>query len=295
MNRDNINGMIYTTVISKEDSIKHLDDRNWAFVDCRFVLREPEQGFDDYLKSHIRGAVYANLDHDLSGPVIKGKTGRHPLPDPGKLVATLSSWGIDAGTQVVAYDESSGAMAAARLWWLLKWAGHDTVAVLDGGFKQWVDAGYPKSGGLQKREPGKFEPHFHQEMVAGADDLGKVVDDPSYVIIDARSADRYRGENESIDPVAGHIRGAISGPFADNQNEQGLFKSPEELKAQFERATGGVDAERTIFYCGSGVTAAHSVLAYVRSGNAIPRLYAGSWSDWITDPSRPIVTGQSRR
>lgn len=287
--------MSYTTVINKEDAIKHLDASNWVFVDCRFVLREPEQGFHDYLKSHIRGAVFVNLDHDLSGPVIKGKTGRHPLPDSSKLAAALSTWGIDDATQVIAYDESSGAMAAARLWWVLKWAGHDAVAVLDGGFKQWVDAGYPESGGLQKREPRNFVAHFHQEMVVGAEDLCKVVDDPSYVIIDARAADRYRGENETIDPVAGHIRGAISGPFADNQNEQGLFKSPEELKAQFERATGGVGAERTIFYCGSGVTAAHSVLAYVHSGNPMPRLYAGSWSDWITDPSRPITTGPSRR
>ncbi|HYL97865.1 MAG TPA: sulfurtransferase [Blastocatellia bacterium] len=285
--------MSYKTIIGVQAASELLINQNCVFVDCRFVLREPEQGFQDYSKSHIPGAVYAHLDRDLSGPVVPGKTGRHPLPDRERLAATFSSWGIDARTQVIAYDDSSGAMAAARLWWLLKWAGHDAAAVLDGGLKKWIEAGYPVAAGQETRQPKEFAPNFRPEMCVDADEVLKMIDQSSYAILDARAADRYCGENETIDPVAGHIRGAISAPFAANQNEAGLFKSPDQLKAHFEEATKGADAGRTVFYCGSGVTAAHSVLAYVHSGKGIPRLYPGSWSDWITHQSRPIARGGS--
>ncbi|HKV41313.1 MAG TPA: sulfurtransferase [Blastocatellia bacterium] len=295
---------LYSTLVSRQDAFSHIEDDNWAFVDCRFALSEPERGFHDYERSHIPGAVYAHLDHDLSAPAVQGKTGRHPLPDPKKLEAVFSAWGIDRGTQVVAYDQVSGAMAAARLWWLLKWAGHDSVAVLDGGLKHWLESGYPFTAGIEYRSPRKFVAEYRSEMACDAKRVESVIDDPSCLILDARGSDRYRGENETIDPVAGHIPGAASAPYVDSLTSDGFFLPPDELKAHFDRVAASTrvsqtldspTSDRTIFYCGSGVTAAHSVLALAHSGKGLARLYPGSWSDWITDPARPVVTGESRK
>jgi thiosulfate/3-mercaptopyruvate sulfurtransferase len=283
--------MRYETIIDRESASERYDDPGWVFVDCRFVAREPDRGEREYAQAHISKAVYAHLDRDLSGPIVKGRTGRHPLPARAELVKTLSRLGIDATKQVVAYDESTGAMAAARLWWLLKWAGHDAVAVLDGGFRRWCAAGLTYSTGVETNQAREFTASFRPELAMSADEILKVLDDPAWVVLDARAADRYRGVGETMDTVAGHIRGAFSAPYVSSLTEEGTFRTQRELSTLFDDAMRGRDALHTVAYCGSGVTAAHSVLATVRAGKGMPRLYPGSWSEWIVDPARPIVRG----
>jgi len=279
----------YTTLIDITAAHNHVADPDWVFVDCRFVIRDTARGRKDYLASHVKGAVYADLDNDLSGQIVPGRTGRHPLPDRESIVRVFSRLGIGPKTQVTAYDESTGAMAAARLWWLLKWAGHDAVAVLDGGFKAWTGAGLPCGSGPEARPASRFVAAFRPELAVDARHVLSVLNDHDWVVLDARAADRYRGENETIDPVAGHITGAVSAPYISALGPDGLFKPAEEIVQLCESAMGGRDAEHTIVYCGSGVTAAHSVLACAHAGRGLPRLYAGSWSDWITDKDRPTA------
>jgi thiosulfate/3-mercaptopyruvate sulfurtransferase len=283
--------MRHETIIDRESAGEHYDDPDWVFVDCRFVIREPDRGEREYAQAHISKAVYAHLDRDLSGPIVKGRTGRHPLPAQADLERTLSRLGIGGATQVVAYDESTGAMAAARLWWLLKWAGHDAVAVLDGGFRRWCAAGLTYSTGVETNRAREFKAKFRPELAIEADEILRVLDDPAWVVLDARVADRYRGIGETLDPVAGHIKGAVSAPYVSNLAEEGIFKPPQELAKLFDGATRGLEASHTVAYCGSGVTAAHSVLACAYAGKGMPRLYPGSWSEWILEPSRPIVSG----
>ena len=285
--------MRYETVIDPLEAKDHLGDPSWLFVDCRFYIREPDRAELEYGQSHIAGAVYAHLDRDLSGPIIRGRTGRHPLPAPETFVGTLGSFGVDPETQVIAYDESTGAMTAARLWWLLKWAGHEAAAVLDGGFRRWSSLGLPCAGGVERRPARRFIAHFKPTMAFDADSVLAVLNNPEYIVLDARAEERYRGLNETLDPVAGHIKGAFSAPYTDNLKEDGSFKSPRELADRFEALTGGRDSAHTVFYCGSGVTAAHNVLSFARAGKGVPRLYPGSWSEWITDPRRPTATGRS--
>jgi thiosulfate/3-mercaptopyruvate sulfurtransferase len=279
----------FTTVISAKDAGLHMADPDWLFVDCRFDIRDTARGPRDYRASHIRGAVYADLDRDLSGAIVPGRTGRHPLPEPESIVQVFSRLGIGPRTQVVAYDESTGAMAAARLWWLLKWAGRDSVAVLDGGFKAWTAADLPCGTGDESRAPSKFVAAFRHELAVDAPHVLSAVQGRGWVVLDARAEDRYRGLNETVDPVAGHIQGAVSAPYALSLGPDGLFKPANEIWRQFETVMGGHDAAHTIVYCGSGVTAAHSVLACAYAGRGMPRLYPGSWSEWILDKGRPIA------
>jgi thiosulfate/3-mercaptopyruvate sulfurtransferase len=280
--------MTYSTAIEPTAAAAHLDDRHWDFVDCTYVLGQPGAGHLAYLERHIPGAAYADLGTDLSGPVVSGRTGRHPLPTEDAFVTTASRLGITDRTQVIAYDASSGAMAAARLWWLLKWAGHDAVAVLDGGLAAWAEAGLPtEAGAAQAPSDGErpaFTGRFRPELVTQAAD---VLTAPR--LVDSRTADRFRGENETVDPVAGHIPGAISLPFPGNVTPDGRLLPVEQLRQRFAELSG--PAAETTFYCGSGVTAAHNVLAHARAGLGMPRLYPGSWSEWITDPARPVETG----
>jgi thiosulfate/3-mercaptopyruvate sulfurtransferase len=282
--------MPYTTIIDATHAREHLADPAWVFVDCRFDIRDRAWGRREYRVSHVAGAVFADLDRDLSGAAVPGKTGRHPLPEPAALVAVFSLWGIEKGTQVVAYDESTGAMAAARLWWLLRWAGHDAVAVLDGGLKAWTQAGFPCRAGEESRAAARFVPAFRNEMTVDVEGVQAARADGAWVIVDARSADRFRGENESIDPVAGHIPGAVSCPYAAALEPGGRLKEPTEIARVYRGAMGGRDSGHTIVYCGSGVTAAHAVLACSHAGLGAPRLYAGSWSEWITDANRPVAS-----
>ncbi len=279
--------MIYTTLISTFDLLDHLTDPDWAIVDCRFMLSDPNWGEREYLKSHIPGAVYAHLERDLSGPVIRGVTGRHPLPSVEAAAAVFSRLGISEGVQVVAYDASGGAHAA-RLWWMLRWLSHDRAAVLDGGWDKWVREGLPVKAGAEQRSPRAFIPHERPELACSTREVDTVRKDPASLLIDSRSADRFRGENETIDPIPGHIPGALSAPYADNLNPEGTFRSSTELKARFEKMLGKIPAERAVFYCGSGVTAAHNILALEHAGLGEARLYPGSYSEWIADPSRPV-------
>jgi thiosulfate/3-mercaptopyruvate sulfurtransferase len=278
-------------LIAAADLLPHLDDADWAVFDCRFALSAPERGRREYLAAHIPGAVYAHLDEDLSGPVVPGRTGRHPLPAVEWFAGVLSRWGIAAGVQVVAYDDSGGSMAA-RLWWMLHWLGHEAAAVLDGGWPAWQEAGYPEASGPEQRAARTFTPHVHPDLVLSSAEVAARLHDPRTRLLDARAAVRYRGEQEPIDPMAGHIPGATSAPYPENLDAAGRFRSPEELRARFADLLGATPPEGAVAYCGSGVNAGHTLLALAHAGLGMGRLYAGSWSEWIADPARPIATGE---
>ncbi len=281
---------MYKTLVEANEVATNLDNPTWVVVDCRFSLDDTELGRRQYCEGHVPGAVYAHVDEDLSARVIPGATGRHPLPDPEVLASTFGSWGIGDGMQVVAYDDAAGAMAA-RLWWLLKWLGHQAVAVLDGGWSAWVEGSHPVSDTAEAPAPRQFTPRLQSHMVATTAEVEALLEDPAYRLLDARAADRFRGENETIDPVAGHIPGAISAPYEGNLDEAGRFLSRAELRERYERLLGPVPVEHAIAYCGSGVTGAHNVLAIAHAGLGEAKLYAGSWSKWITDPQRPVSPG----
>jgi len=281
--------MSQRVLISTEELAAHLDDPTWAIVDCRFDLTQPQRGRQAYLEAHIPGAVYAHLDEDLAAPQLPGKTGRHPLPPPERLAATLSTWGIAPGIQVVVYDDFSS-VYAGRLWWMLRWLGHNAVSVLDGDWRKWQREGRPVRSGPEQRSPRTFVPTPRPEMVADAAELQTRLHDPSLRLLDARTFERYQGQNETLDPIAGHIPGARSAPNANNLNPDGTWKSPEALHARVGALLDGATPEQSVVYCGSGVSAAHLLIAMEQAGLQGARLYPGSWSDWITDPSRPIAT-----
>lgn len=282
---------MFTTLISSHELADNLANPNWVILDCRFVLLNPGQAEHDYIVAHIPGAVYLHLDRDLSGPIVPGQTGRHPLPAVEKAAAVFSASGIGSQTQVVAYDAAGGALAAVRAWWMLRWLGHSAVAVLDGGWQAWQASGFPQSSGIETNSPAEFVPHIQPDWVVTTNQVDIWRQDPDYRVCDSRTADRYRGENEIIDPVAGHIPGAISVPYPENLTPQGFFLSPEQLRQRFARLLDGVSADHSVFYCGSGVSAIHNILALQHAGLGQARLYAGSWSEWITDPSRPVALG----
>ena len=279
---------MYDTLISTSDLQEKLSDPTWVVVDCRYTLAGPERGRNDYLLAHIPGAVYAHLDRDLSAPAVKGVTGRHPLPSIEQAAETFGRLGIGPGVQVVAYDDAGGALAAARLWWMLRWLGHPAAAVLDGGWQRWVGEGRPVRGGAESCPPRLFTPQPRPELLASAQEVEAIRQDPASRLIDARSPDRFGGRNETVDPVAGHIPGAINAPYAENLTSEGVFRSPEELRRRYESLLGETPVERSVLYCGSGVTAAHDLLAMQHAGLGEARLYAGSWSEWITDPGRAV-------
>jgi thiosulfate/3-mercaptopyruvate sulfurtransferase len=261
-------------------------------VDCRFDLAEPARGGRDYRDGHIPGAVYANLDGDLSDLSRQPEgLGRHPLPREWAFSALLSRWGWRPGLPVVAYDGAGGALAAARLWWLLKLAGVAEAAVLDGGWPAWLAAGLPVSTDIPAQEPTTVSLHFDESQQVDHETLARLRDDPAHLLLDARAAPRYRGEVEPIDPVGGHVPGALNRPFADNLGADGRFKAPEALRADFLALLGGRPPQAAIHMCGSGVTACHNLLAMEAAGLAGSRLYAPSWSGWLSDPARPVARG----
>ena len=280
--------MKFDTILSVKESSKHLNDPDWVFFDCRFYLQEPDQGYQDYLEDHIPGAVYAHLDRDLSGVAIAGKTGRHPLPDIQDIAEKLSIWGINRQTQIVAYDNQGGSLAA-RLWWIMRWLGHDHVAVLDGGWGAWIESGNEQETQKPTRTRRKFLPELHPELLVDVHFVEKIRTDPDYLLVDARSPERYWALEENIDPVAGHIPGAVSAPFSENLDENGYFLPDEMLVDRFRNLLGDYPPEKTIVYCGSGVTSIHNIIAMFKVGFDMPKLYVGSWSEWITDPARPTA------
>lgn len=280
----------FTTILSTQTLAQHLQDPDWLVVDCRFDLAKPHWGVEEYLKTHIPGAVFADLDHDLTSPIMP-TSGRHPLPDPDRWRETVTRWGITPETQVVPYDVTGGSLAAVRAWWLLRAYGHARVAVLDGGYPKWLLEGRPVTADLPQRKPLPFTAQFDASQLVTTDELLPLLDDPAHLLVDARAAERFRGEVEPIDPVAGHIPGAMSRPVAQNLNPDQTFKSPEQLRAEFRALLGEISAENIIAYCGSGVTGGHNLLALEIAGLGSGRLYAGSWSEWIRDPKRPIAKG----
>jgi len=279
------------TLISTSELAEHMNDPDWVILDCRFSLSDTGKGRHDYLEAHIPSALYVHLDEDLSAPKIPGVTGRHPLPTVDAVARVFSRLGIEPGVQVVAYDDAGGALAAVRAWWMLRWLGHDAAAVLDGGWQRWVKDGYQIRGGEESRPERVFIPHPHDEMIVTTEEVQKIRLDPGCRLFDARATERFRGQNETIDPVAGHIPGAVSAPYLFNLKPDHQFRSPKELRARYNRLLGEIPAERAMFYCGSGVTSIHNILAMLYAGLGEARLYVGSWSEWITDPDRPIATG----
>ena len=280
--------MTYTTLISTTELVQHLNSPDWAIIDCCFWLDDTDKGRRDYREAHIPGAIYAHLDEDLSGPKLPGVTGRHPLPPADEFAARLGAWGIGPGVQVVVYDDRGGAMAV-RLWWMLRWLGHEAVALLDGGFPAWLRADLPVTAASSAPQPRTFAPHPRPELLITTADVLARFGDPAYALFDSRAPERYRGEEELIDPVAGHIPGAVSAPFAENIDAEGNFKSTAALRSRFVTLMCGIPAERVAFYCGSGVTSAHNALAVAHAGLGEACLYVGSWSEWIAGPERPIA------
>lgn len=283
--------MSHAQLLSAAELAARLDQPDLRILDCRFALEDPAYGALHYEQEHIPGARYADLERDLSGPVQKGVTGRHPLPDPARLVERLRAWGIDDDSQVVLYDDGPGAFAA-RAWWLLAWLGkRDGVFLLDGGLKAWRAADLPLSAERPAVVPGHFGGQPDPSLLVDAEALRRRLDDPQLTLIDARALPRFRGEVEPLDPVAGHIPGARCAAFTDNLGADGRFLPREQLRRRFAGFLDGRPAERLVAYCGSGVTACHNLFALSLAGYPLAPLYAGSWSEWLTDPSRPVATG----
>lgn len=281
--------MAYTTLIDVESLQRLLGAPSLAILDCRFDLGRPEAGRTAFLAAHIPGARFADLNTDLAGPVTP-HSGRHPLPPPDLFADRLGSLNVGNDSQVVAYDESNGSFAA-RAWWMLRWLGHSGVAVLEGGFKAWVAAG----GALQSGEPlpgtRHFTPQVDPTAVLSSEQVAAALKDSQPLLVDARAAERYAGAVEPIDAVAGHVPGAVNHPFTGNLAPDGRFLPSQELRRRWEQRLAGRSPEKLIAMCGSGVTACHNLLSLEVAGLSGARLYAGSWSEWIRDPSRPVRVG----
>ncbi len=280
--------MIFTTLISPEQLALHLEDPNWVIFDCRFTLKNPESGRHSYDKSHIPGARYAHLNDDLSGEVTL-TSGRHPLPDPILLAQKLGAWGVNKHTQVVVYDDSFGTMAV-RMWWLLRWLGHEAVALLDGGLPLWIKEGHEISADVPKIPPTEFHAVVNDNMWVDCEDVQQALQH-NQIVIDARAEERFLAYIEPLDKIAGHIPGTINSPVEDNLDNYGKLLSIDELRSQYQMLIDDIPPEKVIHMCGSGVTACQNILAMEMAGLPGSKLYVGSWSEWITDPSRPISQG----
>ena len=278
----------YRTLVDTEALARHLDDPRWRIFDCRHDLAQPALGAKQYLEGHVPGALFLHLDTDLSGPK-NGTNGRHPLPDPQVFIALLGRAGLKREHQVVAYDAGNGTMAA-RLWWMLRWVGHENVAVLDGGFAKWVKEGREVTRALPEYQPAKYDgvptaANVDAAYVAAHLGAGDTM------ILDARAPARFRGEAEPIDPVAGRIPGARNRFCTENLGTNGLFKRAEDLRREYGALLGDRTPHEVVHYCGSGVAACHNALSMEIAGFPGSRVYAGSWSEWISDPRRPQEKG----
>jgi thiosulfate/3-mercaptopyruvate sulfurtransferase len=280
--------LVHTTLISPAELAARLSDPAWLIADCRFELGKPEAGNQAWQAGHIPGALYVDLERDLSAPVT-AMTGRHPLPAIEDISSTLSRIGVAGATQVVCYDGGSGAYAA-RLWWMLRYLGHDAVAVLDGGYAAWVEEGRPLSTDPVVRAPSRFVAHPRPALLCDADGVAEALA-RGELLVDVRGAERFAGTVEPLDAVAGHVPGAINLPYLENLDARGRFLPPAELADRWRRRTGDAEGRSTICMCGSGVTACQELLALEAAGITGARLYAGSWSEWIRDPARPVARG----
>jgi len=282
---------MFTTLIDANTLSQHLSDPQWVILDCRHDLMNPDFGRNAFAEGHIESAQFANIDTDLSGPKQDADgvfRGRHPLPDRAALLETLRRWGINHDTQVVAYD-AHGGMYAARLWWLLRWLGHGAVAVLDGGLAAWSTAGLPLVTAVTERPRGTLAEKATLVRKVSVGDLVENLDAKRLQVVDARANDRFRGENETIDPVGGHIPGARNRFFKDNLQGDGRFKDAATLKQELAPIVGAPAS--AVMQCGSGVTACHNLLALEIAGLSGAALYPGSWSEWCADSTRPVATG----
>jgi thiosulfate/3-mercaptopyruvate sulfurtransferase len=281
--------MQFTTIITAAQLQPALERPETVLFDTRFALADADYGARAYAEGHIPGAFYLHLDRDLSSPITP-TSGRHPLPRVENFVELMRKYGVSSESQVIAYDDAAG-MFAARCWWLLKWLGHERVAVLDGGMQAWqrhggrIDSDVPRP--LAR---GTFTPRVRAGLLVEVDELQQGLSEGTMMLCDARAAERYRGDVEPIDKVAGHVPGAINLPYAHNLNAEGCFREPAELAAIHAHPA---DAGTVVHMCGSGVTACHNVLATAVAGRPLPALYAGSWSEWITDPQRPVARGDA--
>jgi thiosulfate/3-mercaptopyruvate sulfurtransferase len=282
--------MAFQTLISTRQALAGLECSDWLFVDCRHQLADEAWGEREYRTGHLPGAHFLHLDRDLSGAKT-GCNGRHPLPDVATLAEKLRKLGMNQDSQVVVYDQGNGAMAA-RLWWLCRWLGHARVAVLDGGYAKWQAEGLPLSSQSPEAVNGDFQERTASDCLRDCEWLLSHLGDAGNVIVDARTADRFAGENETLDPLGGHIPGAINRPWPNNLAADGCFKSAEVLRAEFQSLLGNVAPTAIVNQCGSGVTACHNILAMEVAGLSGSRLYPGSWSEWCADPSRPMVLRQ---
>ncbi|WP_110970318.1 sulfurtransferase [Pseudomonas huaxiensis] len=283
--------MPHAQLIAPRQLAERLGEPKLVILDCRFALEDPDYGQRSYAEGHIAGAHFADLERDLSAPVVKGVTGRHPLPQPERLIERLQQWGIDNDSDVVLYDDGPGAFAA-RAWWLLAWLGKRSgVYLLDGGLKAWHAAGLPLSLDLADKREGTFSGEPDSALLISAEQLRERLGDPALTLLDARALPRFRGEVEPIDPVAGHIPGAQCAAFTDNLGADGRFLPADQLKARFAKLIGARKPESLVAYCGSGVTACHNLFALSLAGYPLAPLYAGSWSEWINNPQHQIATG----
>ncbi|MHB8668057.1 MAG: sulfurtransferase [Burkholderiales bacterium] len=280
--------MAHTTLVSTAALAAHLDDPTWVVFDCRHDLAKPESGAQEYAKAHIPGARFMHLDRDLSAPAT-GRNGRHPLPDAQVFMRRLGAAGVDADKQVVAYDDKTG-VYAARLWWMLRWLGHENVAVLDGGLAKWTKEGRALTSAVPAAAPARFAGR-PRALTVDADDVLRSLGAPGRILLDARSADRFRGENETLDPVGGRIPGSVNRFFRENLDASGCFKPAAELRRAYATLLGTLPADAVVHSCGSGVSACHNLLAMEIAGLPGSRLYPGSWSEWCSEPGRPTEKG----
>ena len=283
--------MSLAQLIDPQALAARLHSTNLVLLDCRFALEDPTYGRRSYLDGHIPSAHFLDLEQDLSAPVIKGVTGRHPLPDPSTLVERLRLCGLRTDSQVVLYDDGAGAFAA-RAWWLLLWLGkRDGLDLLDGGLKAWRESGLTLTTEQPDTHPGDFAAQPDESLLLSAEQLAQRLSNPDLTLLDARALPRFRGEVEPLDPVAGHIPSAQCAAFTDNLGADGRFLPPEQLRARFDALRGERPLDAVVAYCGSGVTACHNLFAMSLAGYPLAPLYAGSWSEWITDPARPVAKG----
>jgi thiosulfate/3-mercaptopyruvate sulfurtransferase len=280
--------LAFTTIIDAAELAGHLDDEEWVVLDARFTLDDEQWGKAAFAAGHIPGAQQADLATHMAGPIIPGVTGRRPFPDPDDFARQLGAWGIDDDVQVVVYDTDGGRMAASRLWLMLRWLGHDAVAVLDGGLPAWLASGGALATDDGHRAPRSFTARVRPDLLADVDEVDALRVRPITCVFDSRGAEGYHGGGVYQDPVRGHIAGAGLADRAETTTADGRFRSADDLRAHYLGLIGEQDPSEIVYYCGSGVTAAQNVLGMAVAGLPGSRMYVGSWSEWITDPGRPV-------
>lgn len=278
---------MFQTLISPMELSASIDHKNWIICDCRFDIHNPELGHRSYLEGHLPSAIYVDLNKDMSIPP-EGTNGRHPLPDEDKLIGLVEALGISNHAQVVVYDDDGGGIAA-RLWWILKYLGHDTVALLDGGIQAWISSGFSITRVVNPPRKAQFRANLQKDRLVTVEQLQALLSQGSHLLLDSRAPERYRGDEEPLDPVGGHIPGAHNRYWRENLGSSDAFKPAPALRKELRLFVGDSEVEDAIVYCGSGVTACHNILAFVHAGYPMPRLYVGSWSEWSSDPGRAVV------